>query len=178
MGELQGLMEKNRQARMSLEEAALAEKADIEVVERRARTVGEIEARIAMVRARALARIRPHLMAEQFERLKHSPMFGGMPPGPPAMRGEGREGDGRFGDGRGPRPEGREDVRRPAPERERREGEGRPAPRGEGERRDVPAREGEFRERPRGDREGNGRREEAPVRREGDREPERRPLPR
>lgn len=186
--EMQELMEKNRQVRHALEEAVLADPPSPEMIEQRARTIGEIEARLAVVRARSLAKIRPHLMAEQFEQLRRSPMFGGMGPmapgGPPAVRGEGREGEGRPGDGRGPRPEVREDGRRPAAEGDRRGIEPRPAPRGEGERgfepprRDAAPRDGAIGERPRGEREPAPRRDEAPPRREGDREPERRPSPR
>ena len=186
--ELQELMEKNRQVRHALEEAMLADPPSPEMVEQRARAIGEIEARLAVVRARSLAKIRPHLMAEQFEQLRHSPMFGGMGPmppgGPPVPRGEGREGEGRPGDVRGPRPEARDDVRRPAVEGGRREGEPRPAPRGDGERgiepprRESAPREGAVGERPRGEREPAPRREDAPPRRDGDREPERRPTPR
>ena len=189
-GEMQELTEKNRHARMALEEAVLAEKPDPKVVEHHVREIGETEARLAATRAGALARIRPHLLAEQFERLRHSPMFGGlgpMGPGGPPPGGRGLpEGEGRFGNPRGPQPEGREEVRRPAPDRERRDGDGRPpavrgegegrppAPRGEGDRRPPAPREGELRERPPGDREAPARREEAPPRRDGDREPERR----
>ncbi len=193
--EIQELMEKNRQVRHALEEAMLADPPSPEMVEQRARAIGEIEARLAVVRARSLAKIRPHLMAEQFEQLRHSPMFGGMGPmapgGPPAFRGEAREGEGRPGDGRGPRPEARDEVRRPAAEGDRRGGGPRDVPPGEGGRRgeglrdggEVPRREaaprgGAVGERPRGEREPAPRRDEAPPRREGDREPERRPSPR
>ncbi len=193
--EMQELMEKNRQVRHALEEAMLADPPSPEMVEQRARAIGEIEARLAVVRARSLAKIRPHLMAQQFEQLRHSPMFGGMGPmapgGPPAFRGEAREGEGRPGDGRGPRPEARDEVRRPAAEGDRRGGGPRDVPPGEGGRRgeglrdggEVPRREaaprdGAVGERPRGEREPAPRRDEAPPRREGDREPERRPSPR
>ena len=188
--EMQELTEKNRHARMALEEAVLAEKPDPKVVEHHVREIGETEARLAATRAGALARIRPHLLAEQFERLRYSPMFGGlgpMGPGGPPPGGRGLpEGEGRFGNPRGPQPEGREELRRPAPDRERRDGDGRPpavrgegegrppAPRGEGDRRPPAPREGELRDRPPGEREAPARREEAPPRRDGDREPERR----
>ena len=79
-GEMQELTEKNRHARKALEEAVLAEKPDPKVVEHHVREIGETEARLAATRAGALARIRPHLLAEQFERLRHSPMFGGLGP--------------------------------------------------------------------------------------------------
>ncbi len=178
-GEMQELLEKNRHARLALEEAVLAEKPDPKVVEHHVREIGETEARLAATRAGALARIRPHLMAGQFERLRHSPLFGGlgpMGPGGPPAGGRGLpEGEGRVGNPRGPQPEGREELRRPAPDRERRDGDGRPpAVRGEGEGRPPAPRDGEVRERPPGDREAPARREEAPPRRDGEREPERR----
>ncbi|MBI3853422.1 MAG: Spy/CpxP family protein refolding chaperone [Verrucomicrobia bacterium] len=104
------LEEKMRAARKDLQEAIHAEKIDEQVIRAKAADVGKLEGDLAVIRAKAFAKIRPSLSREQIARMKNMPS-GFDRPRPP------------FADGRpgGPRPRG-EGFDRPP---------GRPLPPGE-----------------------------------------------
>ena len=91
-------------ARKTMQEAVWAEKLDADLIRKKAEEMGKIEGEFAVLRAQGFAKLRPLLSAEQLEKIKASPMFGGgqgMFQGRP--RGDAPEG--------GPRPQG--EVRRP-----------------------------------------------------------------
>ena len=84
------LEEKMRTARRELQEAIHADKLDENVIHEKAAEVGKIEGDLAVVRAKAFAKIRPSLTPEQVARMKN------MPPGfdrPRPPFGEGRPGE-------------------------------------------------------------------------------------
>jgi Spy/CpxP family protein refolding chaperone len=67
------LMEKIRDARKAILEASLAEPFDESAIRKQAEVIGKAEADLAVLRAKALAEIKPPLTAEQREKLKNPP---------------------------------------------------------------------------------------------------------
>ena len=59
-----------RAARQELQEAIHAEKIDEQVIRDKAADVGKIEGNLAVIRAKAFAKIRPSLTPEQLARMK------------------------------------------------------------------------------------------------------------
>ena len=92
--------EKMRAARRELQEAIHAEKVDEQVIRDKAAEVGKLEGDLAVIRAKAFAKIRPSLTPEQLARMKNMrpefdrqrPPFAEGRPGEPRRRGEGFDG--------------------------------------------------------------------------------------
>ena len=79
------LEEKIRDARQALMKASLAEKFDEDMVHAKALKVGKLEAKLAVLRAKAMSKVRPPLSHEQIERISNPPPprdMGGPPNGP------------------------------------------------------------------------------------------------
>lgn len=94
------LEEKMRTARRELQEAIHAEKVDEQVIHEKAAEIGKLEGDLAVIRAKAFAKIRPSLSPEQLARMKNMrpefdrprPPFAEGRPGEPRRRGEGFDG--------------------------------------------------------------------------------------
>ncbi len=93
---------KIRDARQALMKAALAEKFDEDTVPAQALKVGKLEAKLAVLRAKAMSKVRPPLSHEQIERISN----------PPPPREMDRSPD-------GPRPSPRQNQRPPPGPRDR-----------------------------------------------------------
>jgi uncharacterized membrane protein len=83
---LRDLDEKLRVARRESLQASVAPKYDEKDVRKKATTVAKLEAEMAVVRARALSRVKPSLSADQIERLGNPPPFEGGTPRPGFQR--------------------------------------------------------------------------------------------
>ena len=67
------LEEKIREARQALMKASLAEKFDEDMVHAKAIKVGKLEAKLAVLRAKAMSKVRPPLSQAQIERISNPP---------------------------------------------------------------------------------------------------------
>lgn len=82
---MRGLEGKIRDARQALMKASLAEKFDEDTVRAKAFKVGKLEAKLAVLRAKAMAKVQPPLSQEQIERISNPPPpreMDGPPDGP------------------------------------------------------------------------------------------------
>ena len=79
------LQQKLRDARKGMFEAGLAPNFDEDALRSKAMGAAKLEAEMTVLRAKALSQIKPHLSAEQIEKLKSS-----FPSGPPEAPGETR----------------------------------------------------------------------------------------
>lgn len=73
--QMRGFEEKLRLARKEMIATGLAEKFDEDAVRRQALEVGKLEAELTVLRAKALAQVKPPLSAEQIEQIKNPPPF-------------------------------------------------------------------------------------------------------
>jgi len=73
--EMRAIEEQLRTARLDVVTAALAEKVDDDAVRKQALEVGKLEADLAVLRAKALAKVKPPLSAEQIEQIKNPRSF-------------------------------------------------------------------------------------------------------
>jgi len=78
--------EKVRDARKEMIAAGLGEKFDENAVRQKALEVGKLEAELTVLRAKALAKVKPALSTEQIEQIKNPPPFN-----PGEFRGEARQ---------------------------------------------------------------------------------------
>ena len=79
--QMRDISEKLMTARKSLQEALWAEKIDTDGIRKKAEEIAKLEGESAVLRAKAFAKIRPMLSADQIERMKSAPAFGGPGPG-------------------------------------------------------------------------------------------------
>ena len=73
--QMRPIAEKLRVARQEAMAAALAEEFDENTVRKKALEVGKLEAEMAVLRARALHKVKPPLSAKQIEQIKNPPPF-------------------------------------------------------------------------------------------------------
>jgi hypothetical protein len=98
--EARPLEEKMRAARRDLQEAIHSEKLDEQLIRDKAAEIGKLEGDLAVIRAKAIARIHPPLTREQLARMKNMPPQFDRPrppfaegrPGEPRRRGPGFDG--------------------------------------------------------------------------------------